>query len=89
MNEDEDCIVVTTLKSLPFCCHADLLVMPLDELHSVVQILNARLPVALQVGTGSGRTAVEIRHDIETIVGYGKSAPDAMKVTVLYRLRGA
>jgi len=83
MNEDADSVIITALKSLPFCCHADLLVMSLDELVSMAEYLNVYLPAVLHIDIRPIRSAIQIRHNIEWIVGYARSAPAAMKVPFL------
>lgn len=80
INEDKDLLVVTTLESLPFRSHADLLETPLEELLAIARNLNIRLPLALQIDVRSGTTILELRHNVEFILGYKRSAPDAMRV---------
>ena len=76
-NEDvtEDAIVVTSLDKLPFCCHADLILMNRDQLLTAASILNERLPAALQIDTD--RSDLYIRNSIEFIVGLKSNPPDA------------
>lgn len=76
-NEDtaEDAIVVTSLDKIPFCCHADLLLMNRDQLLTAASILNERLPAALQLDTD--RSDSYIRNSIEFIVGLRNDPPDA------------
>lgn len=64
---DEDAIVVTALDALPFCCHADLCLMPREELQRVAYALNARLPAALRIDTRLPDR--HIRGAIESLVG--------------------
>lgn len=76
-NEDaaEDAVVVTSLDKLPFCCHADLILMNREQLLAAASILNERLPVVLQVDTD--RSDSHIRNSIEFIVGLKTDPPDA------------
>ncbi|KAI0295371.1 hypothetical protein B0F90DRAFT_1637940, partial [Multifurca ochricompacta] len=66
----DDAIVVSTLTTAPFCCHADLLTMNAPQLTAVARVLNDALPPSLHIPTGeSGQTtAGEIRTGIETVV---------------------
>ena len=76
-NEDaaEDAIVVTSLDKIPFCCHADLLLMKREPLLTAASVLNERLPSALQIDTD--RSDSYIRNSIEFIVGLRNNPPDA------------
>ncbi|KAF9788131.1 hypothetical protein BJ322DRAFT_1047186 [Thelephora terrestris] len=76
-NEDvaEGVIVVTSLDKLPFCCHADLILMNREHLLTAASILNERLPAALQIDTD--RADSYIRNSIEFIVGLKSNPPDA------------
>ena len=76
-NEDavEDAIVVTSLDKLPFCCHADLILMNREQLLTAASIFNERLPAALQIATD--RSDSYIRNSIEFIVGLKTDPPDA------------
>ena len=78
-NEDltEDAVVITALNTIPFCCHADLVTMSRLQLLAVADILNAKLPLAMQIDTGSSRTDTWIRHSIEFLVGIRESMPDS------------
>ncbi|KZV62247.1 hypothetical protein PENSPDRAFT_557690, partial [Peniophora sp. CONT] len=65
LNEvDEDAVGVTALDTLPFCCHADLILMPHTALEDVADVLNSRLPIALQINKHMGdhhvRSAIEL-----------------------------
>jgi len=76
-NEDatEDVVVVTSLDKIPFCCHADLLLMKREQLLTAASVLNERLPGALQIDTD--RPDSYIRNSIEFIVGLRNNPPDA------------
>jgi len=76
-NEDaaEDAVVVTSLDKIPFCCHADLLLMSGEQLLIAASVLNERLPAALQIDTD--RSDSYIRNSIEFIVGLRNDPPDA------------
>ena len=76
-NEDtaEDAVVVTSLDKLPFCCHADLILMDREQLLTAASVLNERLPAALQIDTD--RSDSYIRNSIEFIVGLKTDPPDA------------
>ncbi|PBK64803.1 hypothetical protein ARMSODRAFT_866600, partial [Armillaria solidipes] len=69
-NEDacEDAIVITTLDTVPFCCHEDLLTMSRSQLVQVATTLNARLPAVLRINTSLNRSDSFIRNSIEVIV---------------------
>jgi len=76
-NEDatEDAVVVTSLDKIPFCCHADLILMNREQLLTAASVLNERLPAALQIDTD--RSDSYIRNSIEFIVGLRNDPPDA------------
>jgi hypothetical protein len=76
-NEDvqEDAVVVTSLDKLPFCCHADLILMNREQLLIAASVLNERLPTALQIDTD--RSESYIRNSIEFVVGLRTDPPDA------------
>ena len=76
-NEDttEDAIVVTSLEKIPFCCHADLLLMNSEQLLTAASVLNERLPAALRIDMD--RSDSYIRNTIEFIVGLRNDPPDA------------
>lgn len=76
-NEDlaEDVIVLTSLDKLPFCCHADLILMKREQLLTAASALNERLPAALRIDTV--RSDSYIRNSIEFIVGLKNAPPDA------------
>ncbi|KAG9309707.1 hypothetical protein JVU11DRAFT_10383 [Chiua virens] len=57
-----DSIVLTSLPSVPFCCHEDLLTMSRTQLEGVVRALNARLASADVDQSGHGRQFLEKRH---------------------------
>ncbi|KAI0696586.1 hypothetical protein BC835DRAFT_1249299, partial [Cytidiella melzeri] len=69
-NEDmeEDAVVITALNVVPFCCHADLLLMNRHQLVEVADNLNAKLPSAMRIDTTASRTDSFIRSSIELIV---------------------
>ena len=75
-NEDrvEDAIVLTSLDKLPFCCHADLILMNRGQLLTAASVLNERLPAALRIDTD--RSDSYIRSSIEFIVGLKTDPPD-------------
>ncbi|EMD32374.1 hypothetical protein CERSUDRAFT_99465 [Gelatoporia subvermispora B] len=66
---DEDAVVITALRSVPFCCHADLATMPRAALLGVAHTLNAALPAALRIDAGPARSDATIRRAIERLVG--------------------
>ena len=76
-NEDvtEDAVVVTSLNKMPFCCHADLLLMNREQLLTAASVLNERLPAALQIHMD--RPDSYVRNSIEFIVGLRNNQPDA------------
>ncbi|KAG6853759.1 hypothetical protein C0991_001589 [Blastosporella zonata] len=82
MNEDhaEDAVVITTLDTVPFCCHEDLVTMSRDQLIGVALALNTRLPSALAIDTDRTLATNWIRSSIEGIVGLRPNAPQAPKV---------
>ncbi|KAJ6500355.1 hypothetical protein C8R45DRAFT_803944, partial [Mycena sanguinolenta] len=69
-NDDlaEDAVVITTLSTLPFCCHEDLLTMTRPALVAVAESLNARLPGVLRISISHTRTDAVIRNEIEFVV---------------------
>ena len=67
--------MVTSLDKIPFCCHADLLLMNRGQLLTAASVLNERLPAALRVDTD--RSDSYIRNSIEFIVGLRNNPPDA------------
>ncbi|KAK0443403.1 uncharacterized protein EV420DRAFT_1030406 [Desarmillaria tabescens] len=80
-NEDacEDAIVITTLDTVPFCCHEDLLTTSRPQLAQVATTLNARLPPLLRIDVNLNRSNSFIRNSIEVIVGLRRDAPPAPK----------
>lgn len=81
-NEDhsENAVVITALNSLPFCCHADLLVMSRELLVDTAITLNAQLPCALQIDITQRRSSRDIRESIELLVGIQQSrGPPALR----------
>ena len=74
-NEDtaEDVVVITSLDKLPFCCHADLVLMNKEQLLTAASILNERLPAVLRIDMG--RSDFYIRNSIEFIVGLNDDPP--------------
>ncbi|KAI0318065.1 hypothetical protein OF83DRAFT_1038524, partial [Amylostereum chailletii] len=64
----DDAVVVSALDIAPFCCHADLCMMPRDALEGVARALNNRLPAALQIDLSPGRQDTYIRNAIELLV---------------------
>ncbi|KAG6910334.1 hypothetical protein DXG01_011402 [Tephrocybe rancida] len=81
INEDyaEDALVITTLDTVPFCCHEDLITMSRDQLIGVALALNARLPSALAIDTNRALTTRCIRSAVERIVGLRPDVPPAPK----------
>ncbi|KAI0084601.1 hypothetical protein BDY19DRAFT_874876, partial [Irpex rosettiformis] len=69
-NEDteEDAVVITALNVVPFCCHADLLLMNRAQLVEVARNLNLKLPSAMRIDTSSARSDSFIRNSIELLV---------------------
>jgi len=67
--------VVTSLEKIPFCCHADLLLMSREQLLAAASVLNERLPAALRIDVD--RSDPYIRNSIEFIVGLRNDPPDA------------
>lgn len=65
----EDAVVITALRTVPFCCHADLLLMRRGELRAAAHALNARLPAALRIDAGPAAADAAIRAAIERLVG--------------------
>ena len=80
-NEDaeEDAVVITALNVVPFCCHADLLLMDRAQLIEVANNLNSKLPLAMLIDTSAGRSDGFIRHSIELLVGIRHVVPGAPK----------
>ncbi|KAL4251176.1 hypothetical protein ABKN59_004973 [Abortiporus biennis] len=78
-NEDslEDVVVITALDSVPFCCHADLLMMTREQLLNVANSLNEKLPSALHIDTSDTLSDVFIRNSIEFLVGIRQTVPAA------------
>lgn len=76
-NEDEDAVVITALNEVPFCCHADLLIMTHPQLVATARALNAKLPKALHID--DTHTDAFIRHSIELLVGIRSDEPRAPK----------
>lgn len=76
-NEDpnEDAVVITTLNVIPFCCHADLVMMPRRHLLAVANTLNAKLPAAMQIDVSPLRSDAFIRNSIEILVGLKRTGP--------------
>ncbi len=72
-------IVITTLDTVPFCCHEDLLTMSRSQLVQVATTLNARLPALLRIDTSLNRSDSFIRNSIEVIVGLRRDVPPAPK----------
>lgn len=71
-DEDEDkddAILITALPSLPFCCHADLILMTRTALISVADHINAYLPSVAQIPVDDGVKSEDIRRIIEEMVG--------------------
>ena len=82
LNEDSDVhgtIIISTLDSIPFCCHEDLLTMNSQQLHATMQALNAKLPCALRIDLKPSTTDAFIRNAIELIVGIKRTVPPAPK----------
>ena len=67
--------MVTSLEKIPFCCHADLLLMNREQLLTAASVLNERLPGALRIDMD--RPDSYIRNSIEFIVGLRNDPPDA------------
>jgi len=78
-DQDEDAIVITALNVIPFCCHADLLLMSRTELLAVADILNGKLPGVLKIDVGPSRSDAYIRNSIELLVGLRRDVPQAPK----------
>ena len=66
---DSDAIIITSLNTLPFCCHADLITMTRPQLVAVAQTLNDRLPNALKIDVDNAKPDAFIRNSIEILVG--------------------
>ncbi|EPQ51626.1 hypothetical protein GLOTRDRAFT_96345 [Gloeophyllum trabeum ATCC 11539] len=69
-------VIITTFPVPPFCCHAHLHSMDREQLRSVAQTINSRLPLALGIDTTASRTDTQIRRDIEVFVGLRKPEDD-------------
>lgn len=67
-----DAVVVSTLLTLPFCCHEDLLTMPPTRVIEVAQEVNERLPEALRVDLREPRDPNKVRRELENLVGIVK-----------------
>ena len=78
-DEDEDAVVITALSSIPFCCHADLLIMSRSELVAAAQVLNTKLPKVMRIDIGETRSDNFIRHSIELLVGIRSEGPGGRK----------
>ncbi|KAI0339205.1 hypothetical protein BDW22DRAFT_1303397, partial [Trametopsis cervina] len=65
---DEDAVVITALTTVPFCCHADLLLMKREQLIEVASTLNLKLPLAMRIDISTMRSDNFIRHSIELLV---------------------
>lgn len=78
-DHDEDAVVITALDTLPFCCHADLLIMSRAELVDTAQTLNFKLPKVLQIDTHDSHSDNRIRRSIEILVGIRSDTPRAPK----------
>ena len=68
-NEDDEinAVVITTLDTVPFCCHEELLSMSRTQLIITAQTLNTKLPTILCIDTEN--TDRFIRNSIEILVG--------------------
>ncbi|PCH37155.1 hypothetical protein WOLCODRAFT_140744 [Wolfiporia cocos MD-104 SS10] len=75
-DRDEDAIVITALNVIPFCCHADLLMMSRAELLAVATTLNAKLPQVMHIDVGPVRSDTYIRNAIELLVGLRHETPN-------------
>jgi hypothetical protein len=78
-DDDKDAVIITALNSIPFCCHADLLIMSRVELIQTATTMNAKLPKVLQIDVSGSRTNNFIRHSIELLVGIRTDALPASK----------
>jgi hypothetical protein len=65
----DDVVVVSALAAAPFCCHADLLTMDVNQLVAVARALNDALPPPLRISAEAGCQPGEICAEIEAIVG--------------------
>lgn len=65
----DDVVVVSALAAAPFCCHADLLTMDMNQLTAVARALNDALPPPLRISAEAGCQPGEICAEIEAIVG--------------------
>ncbi|TFK47396.1 hypothetical protein OE88DRAFT_800072 [Heliocybe sulcata] len=68
-------IIITTFPTPPFCCHPHLQSMDRDQLLAVARTFNSRLPLSMAIPVRVGRTAGDIRRDIELLVGL-RTRPD-------------
>ncbi|KIM80273.1 hypothetical protein PILCRDRAFT_822773 [Piloderma croceum F 1598] len=85
-NEDgelEETVIITALKTIPFCCHEDLLTMTRPQLLAVAETLNSKLPVALRIDIKPSSTDSFVRNAIELIVGIKRPVPGAPKAVKL------
>ncbi|KAK7062694.1 hypothetical protein VNI00_000182 [Paramarasmius palmivorus] len=73
-DDEEDAVVITTLDTLPFCCHEDLITMSRHQLIVVAYSLNAKLPAILQIDISDRSSDRFIRNSIEVLVGIRKGA---------------
>ncbi|KAG6860816.1 hypothetical protein C0995_007317 [Termitomyces sp. Mi166 len=87
INEDdtEDAVVITTLDTVPFCCHEDLVTMSRKQLIGVAHALNERLPAALAIDTNEALATSWIRASIERVVGIRADVPGAPKIVKVLR----
>jgi hypothetical protein len=85
----DDVVVVSALAAAPFCCHADLLTMDMNQLTAVARALNDALPPPLRISAEAGCQPGEIRAEIEAIVGLRSPGQPATSEAVrpLPRLR--
>jgi hypothetical protein len=65
----DDVVVVSALAAAPFCCHADLLTMDVNQLTAVACALNDALPLPLRISAEAGCQPGGICAEIEAIVG--------------------
>ncbi|KAG6888247.1 hypothetical protein C0992_009203 [Termitomyces sp. T32_za158] len=84
-DHSEDAVIVTTLDTVPFCCHEDLITMSRKQLIDVACALNARLPVVLAIDTDEALATSWIRASIERVVGIRADVPRAPKVVKVLR----
>lgn len=74
---EEDAVVITALNAVPFCCHADLLLMNREQLVEVAQSLNNKLPLKMRIDLA--RSDAFIRNSVEVVVGIRHVVPEAPK----------